>query len=214
MTVDQRLSRLERSCRRWRCTAMGTILVVIGITAAAADKAMEIPDVVQARAFHVVGKQDNVLVKLEDTSGKVFGAAGTITTFNAKGEKLVWITAAEGSSQGMVITLNGAGNKLVQLGSTSGGDGMISTRNDRGKEVVQIGTAKGGTGTVITRNGRGHEVVQITASESGAGVVATLNGKGQNLVKIAASKDGLGMVGVSDPSGKRQRGLLITRHRQ
>ncbi len=98
MTVDERLSKLEHSCRRWRCAAVGSILVVVVIAAAGADKPLQIPDVVRVRAFHVVGKDDKVLVKLEDTSGAVYGVAGTITTFHAPGNKLVWITATEGAA--------------------------------------------------------------------------------------------------------------------
>ena len=78
-----------------------------------------VPDMVKAKAFHVVGKDGAVLVKLEDAFGLGLGH-GTVTTLNGKGRDLVELGAAEGD--GTVKTLNGKGQDIVTLGATVEGE--------------------------------------------------------------------------------------------
>ena len=61
-----------------------------------ASQQAAIPDVVKARAFHVIGKDGTALVKLEDTIGDGIGFAGTIRTYDGKGQELVELGVASG----------------------------------------------------------------------------------------------------------------------
>ena len=237
MTIDQRLSKLERSCRRWRCVSLASILVVAGVAASGAAKPNQIPDVVRARAFHVVGNLGKVLVKLEDTGGFGVGLAGTVTTLNGRGQKLIRL-AMTANGEGMVTTLNSKGHRLVQLAATTHGTGGITTLNrnghklveltettygtgavvtlnGKGQELVEIGGVKGGNGGIRILNGRGQDVVQLAASVGGAnGVITTLNSKGHRLVQLAATTDSTGVVEVFEPTGRKRRGLLSPRRQR
>ena len=163
------------------------------------------PDVVKAKAFHVVGKDGAVLVKLvEDTFGL-------------------------GRGKGTVKTLNGKGQTLVELGSTLGGDGVVMTMNGKGHEAVPdvvkakvfyvVGKnrkpavtlyASSGGGRVMILNGEGQELVTLGVTEGGNGMVTTKNGKGQKLVELGARKDGPGGVLVYDPRSIEARRELTT----
>jgi hypothetical protein len=50
----------------------------------------------------------------------------------------------------MVITRNGKGQKLVEIGVTTGENGAIATLNAKGQKLVEIGVRKSGQGMVAT----------------------------------------------------------------
>ena len=110
MTIEERLDRLERQNHRLK-GGLGLLLltvVAVGVLGfAGQDKVL---DVVKAKAFHVVGKDGTVLVKLEDTQGSGLGLVGTVTT------------------------LNGKGRELVTLGVTTDGTGIVVALDPRGRE--------------------------------------------------------------------------------
>ena len=82
---------------------------MLGLLVAAADKGA-IPDVLEARALHIVGDEGAVLIKLEG------GEMGRITTLNEKGQPLLNLTTS--SSDGGVILANDRnGRPLVTLGA-------------------------------------------------------------------------------------------------
>ena len=72
----------------------GIVLPILGALLVAATAKDAVPDVVKAKAFHVVGKDGAVLVKLEDTFG-LGGGLGTVTTLNGKGQDLVSLGATK-----------------------------------------------------------------------------------------------------------------------
>lgn len=184
MTLEERLARLERQNRRMKCGL--ALLLVVGVAAGLLGFSSQdaVPDVVKARAFHVVGKDGKLLVKLEDV-GTGADVAGTVTTLNSKGQELVELTATL-DGNGMVITRNGKGNELVELRTAADGEGMVRILNGKGQAIVRLGVIAGGAGSVTTLNGKGRELVDLTMSKDGRGAVAIYDPSGIRGARILA----------------------------
>lgn len=144
-----------------------------------------VPDVVEAKAFHVVTDDGTVLVKLEDTYGRGFGKAGTIRT------------------------INGDEQELVMLGAGPEGGGMVRTMNSEGHPVVVLTAHPEGHGMVMTSNDKGKDLVRLEANTHG-GVVTVLNNNGIPVVMLA-SIEGHGLMAAFDPSSREETGVLTTR---
>ncbi len=145
MTIEERVERLERQNRHLRLGFVGVVLVAATIFTGAAQRET-VPDVVKAKAFHLVTDDGKTLVKIEDTKGLGFGIGGTVTTYAGNGTELVKLTTTTGGA-GMVTTLDGKGQKLVELGATSRG-GAVTTFNGQGKDLIRLGVTTDGTGLV------------------------------------------------------------------
>jgi len=71
---------------------------------------------------------------------------------------------------------------LVQLG-TAGGEGVVVTYNGEGQELVQLGPTPNGEGFVRTFNGEGEALVVISTIE-GVGVVGAFDPSGRREASI------------------------------
>ncbi len=133
MNMEERLARLERQNRF-------LLLVLVAVTGAFAVAATEdgVPDVVRAKAFHVVGKDGAVLVKL----GASTDGYGMVATLDPKGQKLVILTSTTTDGEGTVITLNGKGQKLVELGVRKSGQGVVATYDPASIEARGVYTTR------------------------------------------------------------------------
>ncbi len=185
MTIEERVERLERQNRHLRLGFVGVVLVAATIFTGAAQRET-VPDVVKAKAFHLVTDDGKTLVKIEDTKGLGFGIGGTVTTYAGNGTELVKLTTTTGGA-GMVTTLDGKGQKLASLRATGGGQGAVVTYSSKGQKLVELGATSRG------------------------GAVTTFNGQGKDLIRLGVTTDGTGLVGVFDPSGRNRRGVLATR---
>ncbi len=147
MTVEERLERLERQNRRLKTGLASLLVVAVAAGLVGFAQPDSIPDVVEAKAFHVVGEDGTVLVKLQDSLGTGSGLFGTITTLNGEGKTLVVLRAAQGV--GTVSTWNGEDQALVALGVAHGA-GAVMTMNGEGQKLAQLGSTKDGAGAVVT----------------------------------------------------------------
>ena len=182
MTLEQRMDRLERE-RRWLKAggglAMAALLAVACIGAAQTE---QIPEVVKARSFHVIGKNGAVLVEANGYQWSGGPEVGFVSIFTADGQNVVEITATK-MGLGVLTTSNAQGEKLVHLSADKG------TQN----------------GSVNIYSKKGMRTVTLGASHIGAGGLTTFNAKGQSLVSVASSEDGeLGVVIVEDATGRRK----------
>lgn len=158
-----------------------------------------IPEVVKARAFHVVGENGEVLVKLDAIGDDQTGVVGTVTTFVDTGQEVIRLTATA-DNEGMVVTFDGKGQELVRLSVTEGTFGSVTTFDATGQRLARFGATVDGDGAVTTFNSKGQELVDLGVTVDGEGTVTTFNGKGQDLVTLGVTKGGNGMVMVFDPS--------------
>ena len=130
MTVEERLALLERTNRRLKVGVGLLLLSVFAGTLLGFAHQDTTPDVIEAKAFHVVTDDGTVLLKLEDTFGIGMGLGGTVTTLSGEGKKLVLLAGSSGG--GVVTTFNELGQELVMLGATTEGEGKVSTLDPSG----------------------------------------------------------------------------------
>ena len=143
MTVDERLDRLERQYRWLKGGLASLVVAAVATGLLFFAPQYTIPDLVEARAFHVVGEDGTTLVKQEGSPG-----GGMVSTMHGEGHVLVSLSALGG--MGTVTTMNGEGQDLVSLWVTEGGNGMVKTMNGEGKEIVTLTATGDGEGVVTT----------------------------------------------------------------
>ena len=178
-TLEQRIRRLEVQNR---FLLAGLLLPILGALLLAATGKDEVPDVVKARAFQVVGNDRGaVLVHIGSTTT----GEGMVTTLNRNGQDVV--TLGANPHGGVVTTWNGKGQKLVMLDVTTDGGGMVRTGNGKGEWLVYLGERPHGGGLRIT------------------------NDKGRTLVRLGARIDGPGVVTTYDPRRLEGGGVFTTR---
>jgi len=68
MTIEQRLDRLERQNRMLKGAGAAVLLGLLAVGVMGATQQEEIPDVVKAREFEVIGKDGTVKVWLSSLS--------------------------------------------------------------------------------------------------------------------------------------------------
>ena len=206
-TTEDRIESLEnqlriqqsqvRRQRRWNI-ALGAVVVVGGLMAATGVRS--VPDVIQAKKFEVVNDEGKSVVVLRSIQGHGLIASNdkngvlTFVVVNAVGKGGVF----EGSMQ----TLNSKGQKLVELGATTGGNGFVKTQNGKGQTLVELSATTDGEGVVTTQNGKGQTLVKLAATVDGEGAIQTQNGKGQALVKLGVSASGNGSVTTENGKGQ------------
>ncbi|MCL4211293.1 MAG: hypothetical protein KJZ68_11600, partial [Phycisphaerales bacterium] len=106
MTLEARIDRLERQNRSLRAgLGVAGLALLVGGLLGLARQPQPAPDVIKARAFHLVREDGTILLKLEDTYGRNEGVSGTITVFNGK-ENPVFRVGATPGGHGTAKTFN------------------------------------------------------------------------------------------------------------
>ena len=138
-TLEQRVTMLERSARRWRAAA------VLGIGAAAAATALGIGaasqpmQLVQAKRLEIVNDNGVPVLTLAQND-----AGGIIATQSQMGEILVTITATR-TGEGVIAIADRNRRRLVELSGKPGdGVGVINTFDPRGHIAVSLRADIGG----------------------------------------------------------------------
>ena len=200
--IEQQVQTLQeqiRRQRRWNFTLIGVALIGGLLAATASD---DVPDVIKARKFELVGSSGAPLaeMKIGTMQGEEFG---TITTFNAQNGPLIRMSAATGGA-GWIATLNGKGAELVEISQDKSGSGWIATRNDEGAKLVEISQNNGG-GSLLTKTGKGGRLVFLTSTDRGdSGGLVTYNSEEQHMVALTTMDDGkAGKIKTLNHKGKQ-----------
>lgn len=154
MTIEQRMTRLEKQNRNLKLTMGGMLMAAVGalVMGQAAAPGDDVPNIVRARRIEVVSEEGRPVVVL----GMTATGAGTVTT------------------------LDGKDNKIVSLGATRGGEGTITTGNRKGHELVKIGVTTEGEGVVITSNADGKKLIEIGVTTDGQPKIYTFKPDGSH----------------------------------
>ena len=123
--TDERITRLA-----WATWLLLTVLVVVQIVVAV--KVYPWGGTVKAKAFHLVGEDGNVLVRLSNLNGN-----GAVFTHNAKGERIVTLGAAGEEGHGMVVTRDAEGRALARI-SAEEGKGFVGVYDPAGNQQPAI----------------------------------------------------------------------------
>ncbi|MEC8734802.1 MAG: hypothetical protein VXX86_07485, partial [Planctomycetota bacterium] len=138
-TIEEQVHTLENKVRRqqrWNIALGGLVLVGCMLAATTAD---DVPDVIKARKFEVIGSSGAVLVEMDVITHqeKEFGG---IRTLNSQAG-IITKLGVQGKGDGNFTTYNSGNIPTIQLATTRGGDGYIGTLNSTGEKLVEITTA-------------------------------------------------------------------------
>lgn len=172
-TIEQRLSDLECSSRRWRLAATCLGAVLLAVTGVAASLPTFIPEVLHARRLEIVNDQGERVAVVGQTNGQ-----GTISLYDRQG-KLQMLSSATGS--GGLISLWNGDQQLLRAGNNGVG-GTIDLIATSGQEAVRVGAASSGTGYVGVADGSGglQSVQSVQRPMMSVAVPATTSEYGSN----------------------------------
>ena len=138
-TTEDRIESLEnqvRRQRRWNI-ALGAVVVVGGLMAATGVRS--VPDVIQAKKFEVVNDEGVAVVTLASSPKS---GDGIIFNHDERGFPTFLVgnqMDKDGVSHATLMTANGKGQALVELGSYSGSrGGYVETFTTNGTSTGEI----------------------------------------------------------------------------
>ncbi|MCB9838403.1 MAG: hypothetical protein H6813_03610 [Phycisphaeraceae bacterium] len=176
MESEERICRLEKSNLRMMIFAvLASVLAALSLFMQF-QRSAGVPDVVRAKAFHVVSDEGVPVAKIESTfglgsiDGHQFGtlqlldddskskiqmmaddSGSNIEVFNSKSYRIVSLGSTN-METGFIGVASSTGGKLVELSSTYDAEGTISIYNKSNKELVRIGASKNGSGYMTVQN--------------------------------------------------------------
>lgn len=147
MNMEERIGRLERQNRNLKIvlgglTACGAVALLMGQAAPAGD---DVANIIRARRVEIVSSEGRPAIVL----GMTAGGTGTVTTLDAKENKIVSLGVTRGG-EGTITTGSGKGNELVKVGVTTEGEGVLITNNAEGKKLIEIGVTVDGLPKIYT----------------------------------------------------------------
>ena len=142
-TLEARIRTLEKKVSRQRCAILIILLVFFALDISAplqlvgaVDK--EIPDVLKAKAFHVVDDEGALFAELT-----VRRSAGTIVVYSA-GETTQAAMGSGDEGGGYITCFNKMGDIQVNLGGDQDGGQVVTNDKTGTPRVVLSGDEKGG----------------------------------------------------------------------
>jgi hypothetical protein len=149
MTVEERLTKLEKSVKRWRYASIGLGVAASLSLAAIGLDYLGLRGTVTAKRF-VVRNDRGAAIELENSAQ----GDGIISIHDSKGLPRVLL----GNSQkgyGTLELYGGTEQKMVFLGG-SGSGGQIALYNNERKKVVDMQATKTNSGAVVVNDFDGH----------------------------------------------------------
>ena len=220
MTVEERVTRLERENSRLRRGRIIVLVIASGLAVMGQAAPRSVPDVIRAKKFEVIGDNGRLIARLgrgvfqdygalsifdsnEELKASIFASTvgGVIFTANRKGRTVVSIGPDE-AGNGSISTFNGKGKEAVRISTTTTGKETISTHNSKGERLVSISSTNKGDGAITANNGKGKKLLQITANRSGDGAISTHSSKGEKLFQISSTKGGEAGIATFNRAGK------------
>lgn len=142
MTVEERLSKIEKSLRKWKIASLVMAVVVVGLSAAVAFDFFGVRGTLRARRIAVV---------------------------NSRGAAIELETGGEGD--GILSVLDAKGVPRALLGNSRRGFGMLELYGGADQKLITIG-GSGSGGQIAVFNSAGHKVIDAQASKTNSGAIA------------------------------------------
>ena len=146
MTVEQRLKQLETQSFRLRWVVIVLVAISAGPVIFAVTQREDIPGVIRARSFEVIGDNGRVAAKMGHAVNN-----GGVWIFNADGYSTVFLTTDDFGA-GSVATFNGkdprkpGGTVLFNLASEDGAQAVMRILSEQGHGLKLVGDDGGGAG--------------------------------------------------------------------
>jgi hypothetical protein len=169
MTIEERLTKLERKNRRLTFALLFAGLAAILAVAVGMATPNTVPMEIRAHRFCVVDKDDNMRVELDTMLDQGY------LSFCDEGfsSKLMMGTTENGS---FILLHDKKGHRQVRLGIGKDGGGMIDVYNPLEKVVASIQANKRNVGAVYLNNVDGSPGNALVADASRAPTPATVGG--------------------------------------
>jgi len=146
------------------------------------------PDVLEAKAFHVVDDNGKVLVEINKEDGN-----GQLSTFSNDGTRLASIFTTTGGAGGL-NTFDKNGKLLFKVTNTTDGGGYMALFNGYPTEVAELGVTNAQSGYLKINDRNAKKMAWITYTEGGGGY-------------FSLAKDGLEMLRLSTPAAGGRLGV-------
>ena len=217
MTIEERMTRLERKNRRLTLALVLTGLAAILAVGVGMAAPVAVPDEVKAHKFTLVdadGKTRAELglntgpngpgLKLFDENGNMRVGLGllpdgpNLTLRDENGKTRVSLNVTKDSICSSILSLSGENGRTGAALST---DGLLLT-DANGKMRAMLAVGKDGDPALGIYDARQQSLVRILSGEGGGGMVNVYNALGKEVVSVQANKKNCGSVLVSDQNGK------------
>jgi hypothetical protein len=145
MTVEERLTRLEKRFRRWRFFSLFLVLAVVGLAGGLAFDFLGIRGTIRTRRLIVVNERGSAIEL--DTTTEGDGIVSLHDSMNIP-------RALLGNSRkgfGTLELYSGAQQKLVSIGG-SGSGGQLAVFNNSGRKVIDAQASKTNSGAIAVND--------------------------------------------------------------
>ena len=193
--LENRVAKLERTVRFYRLAFLGVFILSIGFILVSFNNKKSAPDVIEAKAFHVVDERGNTLVKINQDYNN-----GAISTFTPGGRKLVSLFTSN-SGAGGINTFDKDGEVIFKVTNTTSGGGYMALFNANRKEIAEWGVTNAESGYFRLNDRYGEKLAWITYTQGGGGYFS-LSDKGQELFRFSTTGSGA-RAGFYNGSGDR-----------
>jgi hypothetical protein len=196
MSIDERLSRLERSNRRWRSACFGMLLLMLIGFIVAAEKAPPPAEIIQTKRFELIGPDGKAAIVMEAKPD-----ATSLAVWGPDHEHAAVLVAKPDKTAMMLMKNKGAPEVFAeavdqggQIGVTDGRDQTTAT--DR----AALNIAGSASGFSIFHVVNGHPESRLSFSKLGGGLELRTPG-GKAVTRVIGAERG-GRVEILDSEGK------------
>jgi len=197
MTIEERLTQLERKNRRLTLALVSVGMVAILAVAMGQGAPAGVPQEVTAHMFTLVdanGKPRGRLLTTKDCVGLGF--------YDENGKRRVELSLAKDGS-GLALCDENGKPRATLVALKDGPSLGLRDENSKGTAVLGVFN----NGPWLKLDTRGQSLVKIGTAEEGGGVVNIFNVLGKRIATIEADKKNCGMVGVYGHDGEFKSGL-------
>lgn len=193
--LEQRIARLEKNLRFYRFGFAGLLIITAGFITMSFNNRKTAPDVIEAKAFHVVDDAGNVLVELNKEDGN-----GQISTFTPTNKRLVSMFTTDDGAGG-INTYGKDGNVIFKVTNNTGGGGYMALFNSGKQEIAELGVTNTESGYFKLNDRSGNKQVWMTYTQDGGGYLSLSKG-GQEMIRFSTPDAG-GRIGIYNGSNTR-----------
>jgi hypothetical protein len=194
-SLEQRVAQLEKNNRLYRLCFAGSLIVVAGLAFMSFNNKHTAPDLIEAKAFHVVDDKGNVLLELNKEGGN-----GQLSTFTPTGKKLVSLFTSDGGGGG-INTFDKNGEVIFKVTRTTEGGGYMALFNGDLQEIAEFGVTDAESGYFRLNDRNGKKQVWMTYTKDGGGYLS-LSKDDQEMFRFSTPAVG-GRMGIYNSSNTR-----------
>jgi len=186
--LEQRIAQLEKNLRWHRFIFMGSAALIICLVIMSFNHKKNAPDILEAKAFHVVDDNGNVLVEINKEDG-----SGQLSTYSTTGKRLVSLLSTEEGAGG-INTYDKSGAELFKVTNTKNGGGYLALFNGKLQEIAELGVTEIQSGYFRINDSKGNKMAWLTYTEDGGGYLS-LSKDAQEMIRLSTPSIG-GRVGI------------------